>query len=126
MIFEKTAVVENSLPVMTARRGLMGCANKAQVTHWSVLPVISQVLDSATHFDGLNVPSGKRTSYECISGPISDSRPGWLKDTSIEAGATRAAKCVSPRRSYQGGTYGKKAALRQGEDEVSEERQQLI
>lgn len=39
----------------------MGCANKAQVTHWSVLPVISQVLDSATHFDGLNVPSGKRT-----------------------------------------------------------------
>lgn len=38
---------------MTARQGLIDFANKAQVTHWSVLPVISQVLDSATHFDGL-------------------------------------------------------------------------
>ncbi|KAH8762668.1 hypothetical protein F5883DRAFT_561128 [Diaporthe sp. PMI_573] len=73
----------------------MGLPKQAPVTHWSVLPVISQVVGSAAHFDGIRVPSAKRIKLLLRARPNTQSPlRAWWAERNIGRRALRRSSAT--------------------------------
>jgi len=73
----------------------MGLPKQAPVTHWSVLPVISQVVGSAAHFDGIRVPSAKRIKLLLRARPNTQSPlRAWSAEWNIGRRALRRSSAT--------------------------------